>query len=366
MILSAFSCENYRNIASADIRFSPGMNLLSGENAQGKTNVLEAIYTFARGRSFRGAGDSEQVRFGAQGFRIGIDYASGGRQHTLSYRFENGKRRREKNGYTVASLSEMIGSFRAVLFYPEHLSLVKGGPAERRAFLNIAISQLDPVYIKRLASYGKRLEERNFLLKNAARGGYLERELIDSFSRGMADDAAYIHEKRESYIRMLTPHAAAFTDRLSGGREALSLSYEGSLPYEGEEELSLRYYRLFTERLGRETAAGTTLFGIQRDDLSVMIGEKPARIFGSQGQQRTLVLALKLAEGEVSREMTGEYPVYLFDDVLSELDDNRRLSVLACGADRQMIITGCDSGALGEYAAREIRVSAGTYREIGG
>ncbi len=364
MQLRRFSAKNYRNIAEADILFSPGMNLLSGENAQGKTNVLDAIYTFARGRSFRGSTDPEQVKFGESGFRIAIDYQSEGREHSLSFAFENGRRERKKNGYTLGGLSEMIGSFRAVLFYPEHLSLVKGGPAERRAFLNIAISQLDPLYIKRLAAYGKRLEERNFLLKTASRGGYLDRELLDSFSFGMATDAAYIHGKRVSYLLSLSPHAAAFATRLSGGRESLSLAYAASLPEGGEGDLAAAYYRLFTENLARETAAGTTLFGPQRDDMEILIGDKPARVFGSQGQQRTVVLALKLGEGEVSREYTGEYPVYLFDDVLSELDEGRRLSVLSCGGDRQMIVTGCEKRLLGGYEAHEIRVAGGTYTPI--
>ncbi len=373
MILQRFTALRYRNIRESELSFSPGMNLLSGENAQGKTNVLEGIYFFARGKSFRGAADGEQVLFGERGFSLSLSYLSGGRENTLAYRFENGKREREKNGYTVSSASEMIGSFRAVLFYPEHLSLVKGGPAERRLFLNVAVSQLDGVYIRRLSAYQKQLENRNILLKNAQKTGYLDRDLLDSFSEGMAAAAAYIHLRREEYIERLLPYAEDFLSLLSGGRERLILSYESSLGTHGaeiirdkeskdrEKALCEAYFRLFCGHIGREIAAGTTLFGIQRDDMEIKIGERDARLYASQGQQRSVVLALKLGEGEVAREVGGEYPVYLFDDVLSELDEARRLSVLSMGGDRQMIVTSCEAGALGRYAAREIRVENGVY-----
>ncbi len=368
MVLHRFNALRYRNIREAELFFSPGMNLLSGENAQGKTNVLEGIYFFARGKSFRGAGDGEQVFFGERGFSLSLSYLSGARENILSYRFENGKREREKNGYTVSSASEMIGSFRAVLFYPEHLSLVKGGPAERRLFLNVAISQLDGVYVKHLSSYQKRLENRNFILKTAQKTGYLDQDLLDSFSEGMAAAAAYIHARREEYIARLLPHAQEFLLSLSGGREALVLSYESSLqdfPREGEGEresaLFEGYLRLFKDNISREVAAGTTLYGIQRDDMEIKIGARDARLYASQGQQRSVVLALKLGEGEVSHDLGGEYPVYLFDDVLSELDEARRLSVISLGGDRQMIVTSCEAGVLGRYAAREIRVENGVY-----
>ena len=164
--------QNFRNISSCDIRFEEGVNVLLGQNAQGKTNALECIYLFARGKSFRGAGDKELVRFGEKGFSAEIRFFDGKREQSLAYRYYDGQRKRTRNGGEVERVSDMLGHFRGVLFYPDHLQLTKGGPEERRNFLNIAISQLDSAYIRTYAGYKKILDNRNFLLKNAQKGDF--------------------------------------------------------------------------------------------------------------------------------------------------------------------------------------------------
>lgn len=368
MILTSFEAVNYRNIPSVSLRFEPGVNLLYGQNAQGKTNVLEGIYTFARGKSFRGATDEEQVRFGEKGFSVAIGFHADGRDQSLSYRYYEGSRQRRKNGAPVRSRSEMIGHFRAVLFYPEHLQLVKGGPGERRLFLNIAISQLDPTYIHLLNRYQTILENRNSILKTAQKTGYLDRTQLDAWNESMADACAAVVIQRRDYIARLEKWAVPIMRDLSGGRENLSLSYAcdaGDLltaAHDGEKEKLSAFYRdLLSSSLQREAAAGCTLFGVHRDDLAIGINGTDARAFASQGQQRSAVLSLKLGEGEVAREEGGEYPVFLFDDVLSELDETRRAYVLSGVGEKQLIMTACDSGALSGHAANVISVEGGHY-----
>ena len=362
MNLLTLTAENYRNIRSARLEFVPGVNLLYGENAQGKTNALECIYLFARGKSYRGSGDEDLVRFGEKGFRIGISYCSEKTEKTLEYRYYEGSRKRLKNGAPV-KLSEMIGNFRAVLFCPEHLSLVKGAPQERRAFLNIAISQCRPIYLKLCDDYNKILENRNCLLKETQKGFRYDAEELDSWTERLSDVAAQIAAYRIRYIKRLSPHAAALLTDLSGGREKLTLSYESEAAGETEEEICSSYRKLFSENRNREIAAGCSLFGAHRDDVGITVNGLSARAYASQGQQRSAVLALKLAEGEVCRDETGEYPVFLFDDVMSELDETRRGYVLRETGDRQVILTACESGGFDPRAVNMIGVRDGIFTE---
>lgn len=360
MHLSSFEAENYRNIGHARLEFSPGVNLLFGENAQGKTNLIEGIYTFARGKSFRGASDADQVAFGQAGFSLSLGYRTEDRENLLTYRFYNGERRRYVNEAPVP-LSEMIGRFRAVLFYPDHLGLVKGGPSERRLFLNIAISQIDKLYLKALSRYEKLLGNRNAVLKAAGKTGYLDRDLLASYSEGMAAECATVALARQAYIEKAERFAAPLLRELSGGREEMRLFYRADSEKKEGQEIKNEYIEKYSTSLDREIAAGCSLFGIHRDDMEIEVNGKPARVFCSQGQQRSVVLSLKMAEGEVSHAETGEYPVFLFDDVLSELDEGRRSFLLAGAGRRQIIITSCERGALGGIAANEIYVEGGCY-----
>lgn len=381
MLLQSFCAVNYRNIENAALHFAPGVNLLFGANAQGKTNVLEGIYTFARGKSFRGAVDEEQVRFGEKGFSIEIGFHSDGRDQTLSYRYYDGSRQRKKNGAPVRGRADMIGHFRAVLFCPEHLQLVKGGPAERRLFLNIAISQLNAEYLHLLSRYETVLGNRNSLLRAAQKTGYFDREQFSVWNAAMAELCADIALVRRDYIARLGAVAGGIMHDMTGGRETLSLAYlsddggrrspvsdQTGAPCADEtakkaerERLIALYTDTLSASLPRECAAGCSLYGIHRDDMRILLCGTDARTFASQGQQRSAVLALKLAEGELSFRESGEYPVFLFDDVLSELDEERRAFVLAGAKDKQMIMTACETGGVEESAASVTEVRGGTY-----
>ena len=362
MIINRLKAENFRNIKKAEIEFSPGVNLLLGKNAQGKTNVIECIYMFSRGRSFRHADDKSLVRFGEEGFRIGMEYESASGGGSLEYAMFGKERRRMKNGYKIERISEMIGSFSAVLFYPDDLSLVKGGPEERRAFLNIAISQCYPSYIGIYADYKRALENRNCILKNAAKGFYFdERELI-AWSELMATYAADIYKERKEYIKKLEVYAKRVVNDISAEKEDIMIGYSSDIEEGDGADLKELYRKVFTERLMEERKAGVTLFGPHRDDMEITVNGKSARSYASQGQQRSIVLALKLAEGEVCREIMGEYPVFLLDDVLSELDEQRQRYIMSGLEGRQIIISACSDDADMIKPDKVIEVSGGEYR----
>ncbi len=363
MIIKRFKAENFRNIEKCDIEFSEGVNLLLGSNAQGKTNSVEGINIFAQGKSFRGSEDRELVSFGKEGFHIKIEYEDKSGVNTLEYSLFGKERLRKKNSYKIENLREMIGSFRSVIFYPDNISLVKDGPEYRRAFLNNAISQCNPEYIKYYASYKKAMENRNCLLKFASKGIFVDEGELYSWSESMAEYASYIFIYRKKYIEKIKKYAPLIMSEISDGKEELSIEYVSDIKTELSEREIVRdeYLNILTSSIEREKLLGSGLFGPHRDDIEIKINGKSARSFASQGQKRSCVLSLKLAEGEVSREIFGEYPVFLFDDVLSELDEKRKGYIFKSKEKRQIIITSCDEDIENIKADRVIRVSGGKY-----
>ena len=349
--------KNYRNIAKQEIRFVDGVNLICGKNARGKTNVLEAIYAFARGKSFRASSERELVRFGAQGYHTELTYTDRARTHTLTLGYADKKRQKKINGIVCDKLSDMIGRFCAVLFCPDHLEIVKGGPGQRREFLNIAISQTDERYIRELSKYQAVLEARNALLRQLfGVSDQMQKKMIitqlEVFSEQLSESAGYIAVAREDYVRRLSPYAEFYLGEMSKTREKLRLSYDCDLDraYLDDADAAAEEYRKkLSENIDREIAAGATLWGIHRDDMKININSTDARVYASQGQQRSVTLALKMAEGEVAREKIGEYPVFLYDDVLSELDDARRAYLFSRSEGKQVIMTSCEYDEIEEH-----------------
>ncbi len=363
MIIKKFSATNFRNIEKCEIVFDKGINLLYGDNAQGKTNAVEGIYLFARGRSFRTSDEKELVKFGEEGFHISVVYEDKDGEGVLEYALFGRERRRKKNGYTLSKVREMVGSFKAVLFYPDDLGLVKDGPESRRAFLNVAIGQCYDLYISHYANYKKALENRNCLLKLASKGMYVDENELFAWSDYMAKYASLIYIMRKEYIKKLELYSRELMNEISDGNEILSLSYKSDIDGEISDISSAEteYKKIFSADTEREKAAGVSLFGPHRDDLLIDINGKSARSFASQGQQRSIVLSLKLGEGEVNRDICGEYPVFLFDDVLSELDEKRKKYVLSGIGERQIIITSCENEGYFKNINNKINVVSGKY-----
>ena len=373
---------NFRNIEEASVAFDGGVNLLHGDNAQGKTNLLEAVYFTALGKSFRPAGEAELVRFGADAALLKNHFHDSVRAQSLSVKLFSGRGRRvvEQNGLKVEKMSDMVGAFRVVLFCPEHLSLIQGGPELRRNYLNVALSQLRPLYLRALQRYNRILKERNALLKRAGEDMATFRATEPLWSAQLAHEAAAVTVHRARYIRQVEEHVrACFADmmkRYEGASELPELTYVptvggewldshgGPAALEDAALLEERYLELLSTRHDREMGAGATLWGIHKDDLRISLNGRPARLYASQGQQRSLALAMKLAEGWVSAlECGGDMPVFLFDDVLSELDVHRRDYLVHEMQGRQVIMTACDpaAAAFGGHI-NLIRVSGGSYR----
>ncbi len=367
MICRYIELKNYRNIEEARVDMTEGVNVLIGDNAQGKTNLLEAVYTFAMGKSFRGVKEADVIKFGESEalFSIGFENDKRSDVQTLKMHVRKGGRRRiELNGLKIDKIGEMIGSFRAVLFCPEHLSLIKEGPSMRRNYLDVAISQFRPIYLRSLQRYNAILEHRNKLLKSAEEDRRTLDGTIELWSEQLANEAALISSFRAKYVSLVGEAVERYFSEMTGMKEKVQIDYMGSSKQRSEEYVDTentkkRYFELLTQNIEREIAAGSTLWGIHKDDIEILINGKSARIFGSQGQQRSLALAMKLAEGDICYSETGDRPVLLLDDVLSELDSTRRSFLLSKVNDRQVIITSCERIDFG--CAKIINVENGKY-----
>lgn len=349
MICEKIRYTQFRNIELSEIIFSPEINVISGENATGKTNALEGIYIFAQGRSFRAAKDAELIRFDQNEARIELDFEDRIRAQSMSVKYMcTGKKICKKNGVDIRKMSEFIGSFRAVLFCPTHLSLVKNGPSVRRNFLDVALAQLNPKYTAALSRYNSILMQRNAYIKLMSESPSQKRETLDILSMQLAVEAEFIASERALYTDQIDKYVRALFSDMTSETEKPKIKY---LCGKTREE----YYRLLSENIEKELKYGTTLYGTHRDDIYIFMNGKEAKLFASQGQQRSIALAMKLGEGEISKERSGEYPVFLFDDVFSELDEKRRRYITGGLTDRQVIITACEKNIL-DFSGGSVKI----------
>jgi len=346
MRVNSLKATDYRNIKSLEIFPCENVNIIYGENAQGKTNLLESIWLFTGCRSFRGSKEQEFIKFDSTFASLNIGFFGNGREQCAKIKIED-KRRAELNGVSLSSVSKLIGEFFAVVFAPTHLSLVKEGPAQRRKFLDIALCQLKPRYANALTQYNRAILQRNALLKDIT----YHSELVDTLERW--DDklctlGAVITAERIKYIKRLEPFIEEIYGGISNGREIMKASYltQTQLVANIETELKQELLQQFKLSRKQDIFSGSTSIGPHRDDLNIEINGLLARSFGSQGQQRSCALALKLAEAEIIKSITGEQPVALLDDVMSELDNIRQDYILNHIEDRQVFITCCEPSAL--------------------
>lgn len=344
MRIAEISLEDYRNLGAQTVAFSRGVNIICGKNAQGKTNLLESIWLFTGGRSFRGSKDFELIGFGKQQASVTAKICSKDIKDEVKIEIYRGTRSAFVNGISRGRASSLIGEFRCVIFSPEHLCIVKGSPEGRRKLIDTAICQLKPAYAAAISRYNQVLRSRNALLRQALQKSNIP-DSLDVWDIKLCEYGARILHERMKYIEEMKPLVSSAYAGISGNKEEMTISYnnnkDGKIPdiKDIEKDISRRLF----ENRKRDLASGSTSVGPHRDELEISLDNLPARNFGSQGQCRSCVLAIKTAEAELVKKFTGEPPVILLDDVMSELDGGRReyVSASICGC--QTFITGCET-----------------------
>lgn len=347
MKLRRIALDGFRNYTDFTANFSPGVNVIWGENAQGKTNLLEAIGFLSGARSHRARGDKELISFHRDRGTITAEVTSRGRDFLLEVQLFRGARRRLfVNHVKCKTAAELGGIVQTVLFCPEDLALIKAGAAERRSFLDHAICQLRPRYAEALAQYNKLLDHKTRILRDWEKHPSLL-DVLEDFNEAMARAGALVIHYRAHFVRKLAEKAAQIQTEFSGGRETLALHYATVStvrdPLGPTVELYEDLRRHQDSHAKAERDARSCLSGPHKDDLVARINGQPARQYASQGQTRTAALSLKLAERELFRDDTGQWPILLLDDVLSELDARRQDFVLRRITGGQVILTGCEA-----------------------
>lgn len=345
MSLTSLKIENFRNIKWAHLILSPHLTLLVGDNAQGKTNGLEAISLLLSGTALRGQSEREMVAWGETYYRLTGDWLEG-----------DGVSHRERSvGFSPLRRRQASRAIPTVSFSPDDILLIKGSPELRRRFLDQIVAQIHPRYRRELHTYQRALSQRNRALKDQASASVLQ-----SFEPILAASGAYVWHQREEILESLNPVLCATIASLAPEERVGIHLVPGTQGQGRDAEALAAQYRL---RLHEERARGVTLTGPHRDDLLVEINGRPANLYASQGQQRTLVLGLKLASRRVLEEQLGQRPVVLLDDVLSELDESRRhhLLTLMSSEHQQTIVTDTETRSFGALSPKVIRVSRGSF-----
>lgn len=365
MRLKTLELDRFRNYAHLEADFDSRVNLIYGDNAQGKTNLLEAIAYLSCARSHRARYDREMIQLGAASACVKGGVVSRERDFTLEARLAQGRGRQLfSNGVRLKSAGELSGILNTVLFCPEDLSLVREGGAERRRFLDNAICQLRPRYAKALAEYNRLYEHKTRILRDWPENPSLL-DTLDDFNLRMAQTGALLIHYRAHFIKRLREHAPAIHADFSGRKEELGLAYQTVStvddPLKRPADLLPCLLRHQETHRQAELDARQCLSGPHKDDLLVDLNGNPAKTYGSQGQTRTAALSLKLSQREIFQEETGEWPVLLLDDVLSELDPRRQAFVLNRIRGGQVFITCCEEEKLeGLKAGRAFHIHDGT------
>lgn len=354
MLISDLKINNYRNLKNNKFIFNNEVNYIYGENAQGKTNLLESIWMFTGTRSFRGTKDVDLVNFNEDFAKLEGNLFFENREQNIKINFAESKRKIFLNDIPQSYPTDIIGKFRAVLFIPSHISLVRDKPESRRKFIDAAICQLKPSYTKIIVTYNRILKQRNALLKDISREN-IGLDILDIWNLKLAKIGAQIIAERIKYLGQLESDASKINSEVSNSKEYLKVVYfttlkEKSLKNESESKIEAYMISRLEETTFSDIKRGFTSVGPHKDDLELFLQDKSLKLFGSQGQQRSAVLSLKLAEASVLERNIGEPPVILLDDVMSELDEYRKSYVISKIKNRQTFITGCDKDLIKNFS----------------
>lgn len=331
MRLTNLQLQNFRNYESVQLEFTEGVHVFIGENAQGKTNLMESIYALAMTKSHRTTNDKELIGWKKEFATIKGTVEKTATKTNLELQFSKKGKIAKVNYLEQKRLSSYLGKLNVILFAPENLTLVKGSPQNRRKFVDMELGQMSSLYLYDLVEYNRVLKQRNTYLKQLAIKKKQPDEYLEVLSEMLSELASKIVFHRLDFMKQLEALAIPIHDQLSLGREKFSVSYQATIPLEDgltPEQMKEIYMNQFKKNQSREADQATTLIGPHRDDLIFYLNEIPVQTYGSQGQQRSTVLSLKLAEIELMKLSTGEYPLLLLDDVLSELDDDRQTHLI--------------------------------------
>ncbi|WLD93398.1 DNA replication/repair protein RecF [Alkalihalobacillus sp. AL-G] len=332
MYLQELQLKNYRNYESEALQFEDNVNVFVGENAQGKTNVMEAIYVLGFATSHRTSRDKELIHWDSEYGKIEGRVQKRNGPLSLQIVINQKGKKAKYNHIEQRRLTDYIGALNIVMFAPEDLNLVKGSPQVRRRFIDMEIGQISPVYLHHLNQYKKILQQRNHLLRDMQRKRSNEQQImLDILTEQLVEQAVKIVQKRYQFLDLLQEWAAPIHRGITKDNEKLDIQYKSTVHVSDSLDMTKmieEYYEKFGKIRERELERGTTMAGPHRDDLILHVNEKDVQTYGSQGQQRTTALSLKLAEIELIKAEVGEYPLLLLDDVLSELDDSRQSHLL--------------------------------------
>ena len=331
MYIEEIKLNNFRNYENQEIKLKDGINLFYGKNAQGKTNIIESIFLCSMGKSFRARRDKELINFEKKDLSIEIKYLKKDREGKIKYIIGENKNI-FINNVQIKKMSEILGNINIVLFSPEDINIIKDGPANRRKFLNMMISQLRPNYIYTYNLYLKTLEQRNNYLKNITLENKND-DLLDIYDEKLAEYGIIINNYRDEFINKIKEKIEIIHKKVTKNKEEIKLKYISDC-FDKE-----KFIKELKQNRCQDILKGHTSLGIQRDDIYFYINSKKIDIYGSQGQQRTSILSLKLAELEIIKDEIGESPILLLDDFMSELDSERRLNLLKNIENTQIIIT---------------------------
>ncbi len=343
MWIKNIKINNFRNYKLEEINLNKKINIFYGENAQGKTNIIEAIYLASIGKSFRTNKEKELINFNEEICKIEIFFEKEDRDGKIEIIIGD-KKNILVNGVKIKKLSELLGNINIVIFTPDDINILKGGPQNRRKFLDVMISQLRPKYMHIYNLYLKTLEERNSYLKNIENQKY---ELLDIYDEKLAEYGFNIFKYREEFMDKIKEKIKIIHKNITNNKEEIEIEYTSDCKDKNE------YLKLLKERKKLDIFKGYTTKGIHRDDFTIYINKLPVNVYGSQGQHRTSVLSLKLSELQVICDEIGQNPILLLDDFMSELDESRRKSFLESIEETQVIITCTDKFNL-ENAEYEI------------
>ena len=351
MWIKNIKIKNFRNYDQEEINLEKNINIFYGKNAQGKTNIIEAIFLCSLGKSFRAKKDNEMIKLNEENAIVEIEYEKSDRDGKIKIEIGN-KKNIYLNGIKIKKLSELLGNLNIVIFTPDDINILKGDPQNRRRFLDIMISQLRPNYMHILNLYLKTIEQRNKYLRQI-KEEHKDENLLEIWDEKLAEYAVKIYEYRKEFIEKIIKKINIIHKNITNGEEQIELEYIT------ECNNKEKYLQLLKERRKLDIIKGFTTKGIHRDDFVIYINKKEIKIFGSQGQNRTAMLSLKLAELQVIYDEIGEYPILLLDDFMSELDRTRRKNFLENIEGTQVIITGTEKLDIENLKYLEYNVSNG-------